>query len=880
MTDMTNTNWSASAAGKALSLRNKIVASVFALAFFGLAIAIAWPIYQVAYFLVSVGSAVILGAFIAWMRLRFKLSIVTTILVSLVTYLLVGAPLTNPESLSSIPSFLAGWVESVSGLLFGWKQLVTIDLPVGSYHALLVPAFSTFFIASIFVFAIFNGPAKRYWSAVIPFIAVTIFGLAFGSTTIEQSLNLFGLELSISVGLATGLALLALSIAYLSWGAKALRGSALVSSDTASEARSEARVRGLRRLLSAAAVLLVASLIGGFGLNIAGVPVIRDALRSGTHPRVLDPDEISPLSSYRRYFGQDSLEQTLLTYSTEGTAPERIRLSVMSFFDGKSLRVAPETDGFDASGVFSRVPTDLASQTGSGETTVTTFKLAPEYDRIWVPMVDNIKNVKFAVGETAAAQSNAFFMNRSMFAGLLNDKTLVPGATYTVESYLLQSPLDATEVIPSSNTNIDKSLIPDSLNDWLEAQQISVTDASGLVELAKRLRARGYLSHSLQEPEDATKADWTASLSGYTFVASLAGHNIGRIDKMFTALNERELTAPSKTDKNLVAAVGDDEQFATALALIATNYGFETRVVVGFRTQPTADGAYAVEECVDGECKGKNLTAWVEVAGSDGRWFAIDSTPQYQNKIAPKSSKQSPPKHSTDVIDDSASELPPAQVDPAAGESDNAKTQEEFDFGPIWAVISLSLQVTGALLLLIGPFALVIGAKAFRRRDRRDTPFPDLAVVGAWEEYFDTKLDFGFDMPKNKTRPELAEAFGTEDAEFLAMLADVAAFAPFEPSEDHVAEAWAIVDAERAALKKQSSFAKRVKAQLSLKSFLVYINPSEQISKLQSTIERKVGVSDYSGSPWLAYFRFIKKGAASRVNSLKARTETKLKKGE
>ena len=31
MTDTTNTNWSASAAGKALSLRNKIVASVFAL---------------------------------------------------------------------------------------------------------------------------------------------------------------------------------------------------------------------------------------------------------------------------------------------------------------------------------------------------------------------------------------------------------------------------------------------------------------------------------------------------------------------------------------------------------------------------------------------------------------------------------------------------------------------------------------------------------------------------------------------------------------------------------------------------------------------------------------------------------------------------------
>lgn len=880
MTDMTNTNWSAGATVASFSLRNKLIASAFGLTFFALAVAIAWPIYQVAYFFLTVAAASIIGALIAWMRRRFKLSTVTTILISLVSYLVLGAPLTNPDSLSSISNFGAGWIESVSGLVFGWKQLVTIDLPVGSYHALLVPAFTTFFVASLIASIILLGPAKRYWSAVIPFIAVSIFGLAFGGTTIEQSLKVATVEVPISVGLATGLGLLALSLGYLAWGAKALRGAVIVNSSNNSKARSEARIRGLRRLISAAAVVLVASLVGGFGLNLAGIPVIRDALRSGTHPRVLDPNEISPLSSYRRYFGQDALDQTLLTFSTDGVAPERIRLSVMSFFDGKSLRVAPETDGFDASGVFSRVPTDLGSQTGDDATTVTTFKLAPEYDRIWVPVVDNIKNVRFSAGDTSAAQSNAFYMNRSMFAGLLNDKTLVPGATYTVESYLDPSPVEATDVIPSSNTNIDKALIPASLSDWLEAQQVSVTDASGLVELAKRLRARGYLSHSLQEPEDATKPDWTASLSGYTFVASLAGHNIGRIDRMFSALNERELTAPSKADKNLVAAVGDDEQFATALALIATNYGFETRVVVGFRTQPTADGAYAVEECVDGECKGKNLTAWVEVAGSDGQWFAIDSTPQYQNKIAPKSSEQSPPKHSTDVVDDSATELPPAQVDPAAGESDNTQTQEEIDFGPTWAIIALALQVTGALLLLIGPFALVIGAKSFRRRERRDSPFPDLAVVGAWDEYFDTKLDFGFEMPKNKTRPELAESFESQDAEYLAMLADVAAFAPFEPSDEQVQEAWAIVDAERASLKQQSSFAKRIKAKLSLKSFLTYIQPREQMAKLQSTFERKVGVSDYSGSPWLAYLRFIKKGSLSSVKTLKARTEIKLKRGE
>ncbi|MEY4060661.1 MAG: hypothetical protein RIQ31_323, partial [Actinomycetota bacterium] len=94
MTDMTNTNWSAGATFSSFSLRNKLIASAFGLTFFALAVAIAWPIYQVAYFFLTVAAASIIGALIAWMRLRFKLSTVTTILISFVSYLLVGAPLT------------------------------------------------------------------------------------------------------------------------------------------------------------------------------------------------------------------------------------------------------------------------------------------------------------------------------------------------------------------------------------------------------------------------------------------------------------------------------------------------------------------------------------------------------------------------------------------------------------------------------------------------------------------------------------------------------------------------------------------------------------------------------------------------------------------
>ena len=75
---------------------------------------------------------------------------------------------------------------------------------------------------------------------------------------------------------------------------------------------------------------------------------------------------------------------------------------------------------------------------------------------------------------------------------------------------------------------------------------------------------------------------------------SAAGHSYDRIDRLFTELNERESEVADSPGASLVAAVGDDEQFAAAVALIAADLGFPSRVVLGARLEtPTrSDGPF------------------------------------------------------------------------------------------------------------------------------------------------------------------------------------------------------------------------------------------------------------------------------------------------
>lgn len=814
--------------------RYRLVTGAFMLGFLVLGALLAWPIYQNVFFIFSIASAIALGGVIGWLRITRGWGLVTTALIAAGAYLVLSLPLTNPQALSSPSTLLRGWLESVSGLVLSWKQLVTIDLPVGTYHALLVPAFVTFYVATLIAVSILWKSNRRTALALIPLIGVSIFGLAFGGATVAAALSIVGTTLPISAGVAAGIALMVLSVSFLSWSTSNVRRAGMLVASSSTARRTTARMRILRRSFAALGVVIVAAVIGSLALSAVGIASTRQVLRSAVDPMVIIKNQISPLSSYRAYFEDSTLlSKELLSFTSDAKAPANIRMAVMPYFNGQVFSITPPAGTTDDASMYSRVPTELDSTTGSNVTNKTDIKVTG-LAGIWAPLPGNLKSISFT-GANAGALTDSFFFNRSNGSGVV-----VPGpstgATYSVQAYEAND----AEAIKDLSTGgaapkISTDLVPESMVAWISNQKVDGATGAGFKELVDRLRARGYLSHSLQSPvAPAGEQTWKSLLPGYSaFEPSLAGHSVGRLAKLFDSLNQRQANTGSTDNADLVAAVGDDEQFSAAVAVMAAHLGYSSRVVVGFRAAASADPAFAIAPCSNGSCSGANLTAWVEVAGANGKWVAFDVTPQFKNKISPKSQDRQDPKNETSVTEDAATVLPPAKANPANGAT-KAKDQG-FVLDLTWLVEVLRVVGTFALIagILASPFVLVIGAKVRRRRERRAATDPSVAVLGAWEEFVDTSVDAGSPLPKHQTRTELANLFARAEGGALAVYADEAAFAPYEPDEETVEKSWALVDEQRRELLASNSRWKNFVHLMSLRSFVRYIQPKEQMRRIQ-----------------------------------------------
>ncbi len=306
---------------------------------------------------------------------------------------------------------------------------------------------------------------------------------------------------------------------------------------------------------------------------------------------------------------------------------------------------------------------------------------------------------------------------------------------------------------------------------------------------------------------------------GYVFQPSTSGHSLARIDQMFRRLLARQAEAKGGS---LVAATGDDEQFAVAAALIAEQLGFPARVVVGARLSGSDEG---VPPCVDGVCTGGNITAWTEVRDASGRWTPIDVTPQHTEGADTAVTRLRDPENSTQVRPDNAQEVDPP--DPTKQDSNESARHDDtrVDLGALWAVVRIAGMTLAAALILVGPFLAILAAKAVRRRSRRRDRTPLARMVGGWEEYLDAAVDHGRAPPGNDTRTEIAAHHDSPGATVLAVEADRAVFSDGVPGDEESARFWDIVDEERRRMATSLPLWRRVLAAVSLKSFARAVTP-------------------------------------------------------
>ncbi|WP_062130729.1 transglutaminaseTgpA domain-containing protein [Demequina aestuarii] len=800
------------------------------------------PVFASTRYVVAMGVAILAGTAIAVLCERLRRGPGLALALTLGVYVVGGVLLAIPGALEGPAAWRDAAVDLVRSPVFGWKDIVTLPLPLGDYRATLVPVFALFLTATVLA-TWASGRARRAWGlggvVLGGLLAVSV---AIGPGVRADALVARGLETYVTREFAVGLLLFAVVLAWFGWRAGHARRRAIARAQSGAEARLVRAPRG-RAIGGAAAVVAILLVAAGIGTLAAG-PIAaetpREVARTAIDPRLTLGESVSPLASYRSYFEEPAYDAVLFTVAPRTGTSDRVRLAALAHFDGETFSASA---GPDAPPVrFQRVPSSIAPEPGT--TTVRADITIAAGGGIWVPLLGPLGSVEFHGPRQAQLVDGFYYLADGATAVMGAEGGIVAGDSYTVEGHIpAERPALAELGASPGAASIDTDLIPPSLSDWVTLQNVS-RDGAGLQELLTRLRERGYLSHALDD--DATTAGWIQDLPDYAFASSAAGHSYDRLDRMFTALVEREETAIGNRSSSLVAAVGDDEQFAAAGALLAAELGFPSRVIVGVRLAETDDAGWTVPPCDAGECRGRNLAAWVEVQGTDGSWVAADVSPQFESPLSPEVSQQTDPEYPSDLDPQRAEPIVPPSSQRGIADDDSAAEDEADDasgwFGTVLRVGGIGLL---ALLVLCGPFLLAIAWKAARRsRRRRGAPLD--SVHGGWDEYVDTAVEAGHAPLPLATRSEAAEAYGSERGGRIAVAADRATFSGAAPSPEEAAELWALLEADRAAWLRERGWWARLRMRVSVRSVWLSVATPPPAPVAQRRTDRPQWRSDHT----------------------------------
>jgi hypothetical protein len=771
-----------------------------------------WPVFRHPWLVAMAGIAIALATVIAVLGVRLRWPAWLVAAVTAGTYLVGGVPLAAPSALGDVSTIPAAFLSVLTAPATGWKNLLTLDLPLGVYQATLAPLYLLLLVAGTLALSLVLRRTRVWFLGAPVAMSVLVTGVVFGSSTVTGTLRIGPWTLPGTLEATVGIAAVAIAMAWYLWRAVYTRRAALRTARDATGVRGPGRARRTvaTRLIAGAAMVVIALVAGLAIAPTALAGATRDVLRTDVDPEIRIREELSPLTDYRAAFTDDMYESVLFTVSDAGAA-SRVRLATLPFYDGRVMQAADPAGGDGSE--FTRVPSSIEAGPGS---VVRTHVTIGDYRGIWVPTVGELQALSFD-GTNRAALADGFFYNADSLTGVeLAESGLRDDVAYTQEGVLATEERDASTLTPGDDgASIDAALIPESLTAWIDMQDAPAGGA-GLVELISRLRARGYLSHALSVNAEEPPA-WMTDLDGYTFESSRAGHSADRIATLFSELVDKQNEVGGSDDAQLVAAPGDDEQFAVAAAMIADQLGFPVRVVVGARLSSDDD---ALPVCDDGECTGGALAAWIEVQDADGTWTAIDTTPQHAVPLSPEVQQRRDPQNPTDVDPQQADTVLPPEPDPGdSGDTDDDPAQQT-DLTWLWVTARVGGISLFALIVLVLPLVALLVAKVLRYRSRRNSPDPIDRVVAGWDEYVDTAVDHGAAPPQAATRTEAAAALtGAPAGAVLAAWADRAVFAPHPPTDAVTDEFWALVDAERERMQSEATFWQRWRARLSVRSF-------------------------------------------------------------
>lgn len=745
--------------------RDELIDAAFAL---GLVAVALWAFQSafggVEFFIVGVIAAVI-GLAVTHVCRRFDVSVIITVGVWFVTYILIGGVLANrAEALGGLLPSPDTVFAAVRTMVRGWKELLTTVPPVGRTGDLLaLPVFCGIFATgSGYLLA-----RRRDWTIVPAIPALAVMGLGI----------LCGTEEPVSVLLHGGVMALGLVV----WAS--IRSHRTRPSLDAGLSKA--------RRLAAGGVLLAVAAFAGLALG-GSVPfaqardrmVWRDTFEPPFDPSVYP----SPLGYYRQYVKELATEPLFDITGIPDGVP--IRMATLDTYDGIVWKVTGGTRALRGSaGYFERVGTEVDPNFGRADTTVTvTFPENSAYDEVWLPTVGEAESVSFSgSGERSRELADAYRYNRTTdTAAVLGDPR--PGDAY-----------DVTVAIPPSLADLpDDAQFAENNLEPIEGIPGPVSGlGSGLVEEVDGLERVQILADFLSD------GYYSDSSSGQSPVP--AGHGAGRLLQFADATE----------------LVGNAEQYAATLGLILRNSGIPARVVMGFVPKE-----HNAEDTVT--VTGEDAEAWVEVLVEDAGWVPVFPTPDRTRTTVVKDDTPKPiPDRETQVPPPPPIIEPDAETDPASDtaqterrpKDDRKPVDEVAGAGTPWLVVAGLSAVVFPVLVFTAILGSILMLKRRRRNRRLRAARRDERMANGWRELVDYAVDTGQVVPSFTTRREAAAIVAVPNATLLAQRADAAVFSGCEPTDDEVTLFWREVREAKESLRGDLGLIDRVKAAVSLESF-------------------------------------------------------------
>lgn len=485
----------------------------------GLALTPLLPVYGAGAVLPALIGGVVLGAAVAVVGALRRWSALVVVAALVAVYAVAGGALAAPTTtVGGVVPTPATLVALARGAASTWKQVLTLQPPVGSGGTLLVAAFLLALVGTAATLALtlrVRRAAVAALAAVVPLL-VLVGSVVLGTRTPPVAPVVAGTTLAV------------LALAWAAWRTGTWRPRRVVATGVL------------------AAVAATGGLVGG-PLVVADRPrlVVRDEIVPPFDPR----DYPSPLASFRRLV---KLDDTVLLTVDGLPQGARVRLATFDRYDGVVFNVAGDGSA-QASGEFRRVgdQLDVAVRGERARVDVTVEAL----QGVWLPTVGQARSIDLG------RASDDLRYNDATGAAVVTSGVR-EGMTYSLDVVVPTVPDDdevggaaAGSVLQPASTGVPPAVA-------VAAADVA-RDAGTPVQVARsiatRLAEQGYFSHGLTDAGDHP------SLSGHgaaRLADLLAGDLMvgdGEQYAAAAALMVREMGLPARVVLGFVPGAGDDD---------------------------------------------------------------------------------------------------------------------------------------------------------------------------------------------------------------------------------------------------------------------------------------------------------------------------------